>query len=112
MDLFFLHRLTIFTSIRLVKIMKLSETQIRRIASKISKSWAESSAIVFKADKEQIVERIIRIIRADLDREAGLDREVLAMMDQLERTHSGEFERYKMFPKLKKRLAEQKGIIL
>ena len=41
-----------------------------------------------------------------------LDAEVNRMMDDLEKQSSGEFQRYKMFPMLKKRLAKEKKIIL
>jgi hypothetical protein len=45
-------------------------------------------------------------------KESDLDHEVNRMMDELERQNPGEFQRYKMFPMLKKRLAKEKGIIL
>jgi len=41
-----------------------------------------------------------------------LDVEVNRLMDDLERQNPGEFQRFKMFPLLKKRLAKEKGIIL
>jgi hypothetical protein len=34
------------------------------------------------------------------------------MMDDLERQNPGGFQRFKMFPMLKRRLAKEKGIIL
>ena len=66
----------------------------------------------FKEKEEAVLERAFAIIKADFDREAALDREVNRMMDDLERQNPGEFQRFKMFPMLKKRLAKEKGIIL
>ena len=32
------------------------------------------------------------------------------MLDELEKTHAGQFERYKMYPLLKKKMAKKKGL--
>ena len=79
----------------------------------IFKGLKEQNAIEqFKEKEELVIERAFAIIKADFDREAELDREVNRMMDDLERQNPGEFQRFKMFPMLKKRLAKEKGIIL
>ena len=59
-----------------------------------------------------MLERATAIIRGDFQREQELDREVNRMLDELEAQNSGEFQRYRMFPMLKKRLAKEKGITL
>ena len=41
-----------------------------------------------------------------------IEKEVNKMLDQLERSHSGEFQRYKMYPILKQKLAKERKIIL
>ena len=68
--------------------------------------------IQFKEKEEVVMKRAQEIIRADFQREQELDQEVNRMMDDLEKKSSGEFQRYKMFPMLKKRLAKEKKIIL
>ena len=78
----------------------------------IFKELKESSIIEFKAKEEQVFARAISIVNGDFEREKDLDEEVNQMMDDLERQNPTAFQRYKMFPLLKKKLAEQKGIVL
>ena len=85
---------------------------MKRMAEAIFKSLKEQKVVTFKDKEETVLERATAIIRADYQREIELDREVNAMMDDLERQNPGAFQRYKMFPMLKKRLAKEKGIIL
>lgn len=68
--------------------------------------------VTLKDKEEKILRRAEELVKADYARETELDREVEAMMDDLERKNPGEFQRYKMFPLLKKRLAKEKGVIL
>lgn len=96
----------------LVKGMKISDRQIKRMADAVLKSLKDQKVIHFKVKEEEVLERAAAIIRADFDREAELDKEVNRMMDELERQNPGEFQRYKMFPLLKRRLAKEKGIVL
>lgn len=97
----------------LVKAMKMSDKQMKRMAAAIMKGLQEQNAIEqFKEKEELVLDRALAIIKADFEREAELDREVNKMMDDLERQNPGEFQRFKMFPMLKKRLAKEKGIIL
>ncbi len=96
----------------LVKAMKVSEKQMKRMADVILKGLKNQKVITYKAKEEDVLERATAIIRADYFRERELDSEVNRMMDDLERQNPGEFQRYKMFPMLKKRLAKEKGIIL
>jgi hypothetical protein len=99
--------------VSLVKGMRVSEKLMRRMALAIMKSLKEQNAIEqFKEKEEVVLERAFSLIKADFDREAELDREVNRMMDDLERQNPGEFQRFKMFPMLKRRLAKEKGIIL
>ncbi len=96
----------------LVKGMKVTEKSMKRMAAAILSGLKKQSVIQFKEKEEVVLERALAVIRADFAREQELDREVNKMMDDLERQNQGEFQRYKMFPMLKKRLAKEKGIIL
>jgi hypothetical protein len=96
----------------LVKGMKISEKQMKRMADAIIQSLKEQKVIQFKEKEEMVRERATALIRSDFAREAELDREVNRMMDDLERQNPGEFQRFKMFPMLKRRLAKEKGIVL
>lgn len=82
------------------------------MADAILRGLKAQNVIQFKEKEEVVLERAAAIIRSDYNREAELDREVNKMMDDLERQNPGEFQRFKMFPLLKKRLAKEKGIIL
>ncbi|MGE4133618.1 MAG: DUF507 family protein [Bdellovibrionales bacterium] len=93
--------------------MKVTEKQMRRMAEAIFRGLKEQKVIEqFKDKEENVLNRATAIIKADFDREMALDREVNRMMDDLERQNPGEFQRFKMFPLLKRRLAKEKGIIL
>lgn len=86
---------------------------MKRMANAIMDGLKKQQAIEqFKEKEEAVLQRALEIIKADFAREAALDQEVMRMMDELERQNPNGFERYKMFPMLKKRLAKEKGIIL
>lgn len=104
--------LTLKSGVTLVKVMKISDKQMQRMAKAILNGLKEQKVIVFKEKEEIVQERATSLIRGDFEREAQLDKEVNRMMDDLEKQNPGEFQRYKMFPLLKKRLAKEKGIIL
>ncbi len=96
----------------LVKIMRITDKQIKRLVTTILSELKASNTITLKADEAKVIQRAVDVIKADYQREQQLDRQVHMMMDDLERKNPGGFERYKMFPLLKKRLAKEKGIIL
>ncbi len=104
--------LTLLGENRLVKVMKLNKAQMNRIATKILQSLEENQAATLKTKPEALQARIVEFLISDIEKEAQLDKDVHKMMDDLESAGQGGFERYKMFPMLKKRLAKEKGIIL
>lgn len=92
--------------------MKLSAQQIQVLAEKILNQWKKQNLIVFKEDEKKVLARMIEILKEDYDREAALDKEVNEMLDQLEISNPGEFQRFKMFPILKQKLAKERKVIL
>ena len=96
----------------LVKAMKMTEKQMGRMAKAILNGLKTNQVIEFKVTEEKVLARATAIIAANFAAEGDLDKEVHRMMDDLERKGSGEFQRYKMFPMLKKRLAKEKGFVL
>lgn len=92
--------------------MKLSPTQTQKLVEKVFEAWKSHNVITFKEDEKKVFQRAIDVIKANYQKEAELDKEVNAMMDNLERSNPGEFQRYKMFPILKAKLAKEKKIIL
>lgn len=95
-----------------VKVMRMTDKQVQRLVHFVFKSLKDSENVEFKQKEDQVFDRAVAIIKEELQREVALDREVNAMMDDLERQNPGSFERYKMFPLLKKRLAKEKGMVL
>ena len=104
--------MTIGAVVRLVKDMKLNDKQIKRLVDAVIGELKESKQITFKVKEEEVYKRAIELVNGDLNKERELDMEVNRMMDDLEQQNAGEFQRYIMFPLLKKRLAKEKGIVL
>jgi len=85
---------------------------LRYLARLIVEEWKKVDTVQWKVDPEKAAAKIQAVLNEDLQKEKELDQEVHRMMEELEKTHSNQFERYKMYPLLKKKLAEKKGIIL
>jgi hypothetical protein len=92
--------------------MKLTPLQMQKLVEKVFDALKAQNIIQFKEDEKKVFARAIDAVKAEYQIEADLDREVNQMLDQLERTHGGEFQRYKMYPILKQKLAKEKKIIL
>lgn len=92
--------------------MKLTSPQIQALAQKVLAQWKKSNLAHLKVDEKVVLEKIESIVRGELQREVELEREVHAMLDQLERSHGGQFERHRMYPLLKNKLAKEKKVIL
>lgn len=92
--------------------MKLTPLQMQKLVEKVFENWKKNKVIVFKEDEKKVFARALEVIKADYQRESDLDREVHQMLDQLEKTNSGEFQRYKMYPILKQKLAKERKIVL
>lgn len=92
--------------------MKLTTSQIQRLSEKILNQWKTQNLITFKVDEKVVLKTIIDSITEDYRKEESLDREVMGMIDELQRQHGSEFQRHKMFPILKQKLAKERKIIL
>jgi len=92
--------------------MKLTPNQIQRLAEKIFNQWKSQNIVICKVDEKVVLEKIVAVIRADYEREAALDREVNKMIDDLEASNPGQFQRFKMFPLLKQKIAKERKVIL
>ena len=82
------------------------------LAQLIFEEWKKHNLVTWQAGEEEASSHIHHILSEDLNREKELEKEVNQMLDQLEKTHAGQFERYKMYPLLKKKIAKEKGIII
>jgi hypothetical protein len=92
--------------------MKLQPTQIERLVQNVFDRLKEQELIQFKISEKEVFARAVAHVTADFQREDDLVKEVHQMMDELEKQNPGGFDRRKMFPLLKLRLAKQKGIVL
>jgi hypothetical protein len=92
--------------------MRLQPPQIDRLVRNILDRLKEKNLIQYKAAEKDVLARAVELVTGDFKREDDLVREVHKMMDDLEKQNPGGFERHKMFPLLKQRLAKQKGIVL
>ncbi len=92
--------------------MKITQKQIESLVEQIIKSWKESHIITFKESELKVRDTAVQHIMKDYQKELELDKEVAAMLDQLERSNSGQFERHKMLPILKKKLAKEKKVVI
>lgn len=92
--------------------MKLTTSQIQRLAEKILNQWKSQNVITLKVDEKTVLATMINALMNELKKEEQLEIDVKALMDQMERQHEGEFQRHKMFPMLKQKLAKERKIIL
>ena len=91
--------------------MKMSPPQMNALALKVFEQWKQAGVRV-KTDDKTLLEKMVAIIRAELQRDVDLERDVNQMLDQLERSHNGQFERHKMYPMLKNKLAKERKLVL
>lgn len=92
--------------------MKLTPLQMQKLVEKIFDALKKQNIIQFKEDEKKVFARAIEAVKSEYQKEADLDKEVNQMLDQLERTNAGEFQRYKMYPILKQKLAKERKVIL
>ena len=85
---------------------------MQKLVEKVFDHLKKQNVIIFKEDEKKALARALEVVKADYQREGDLDRDVNAMLDTLERTNAGEFQRYKMFPILKQKMAKERKIIL
>ncbi len=92
--------------------MKISNQHLEVIVNKVLKSWKDQNVIQFKVDEKKVYSRLVEALRTDYQKELDLEKEVNKMLDDLERSNSGQFQRFKMYPMLKQKLAKEKKVIL
>lgn len=94
------------------KMMKLTTSQTQRLAEKILNQWKSQNLITFKVDEKQVLRVIVETLVSDFKREEDLDKEVYLMLEKIESEHGEGFQRGKMFPLLKQKIAKERKIIL
>ena len=92
--------------------MKLTPLQLQKIVTKVFDTWKEHNVVTFKEEEKKVFARAVASLQGEIQKEIELEREVNRMLEELERKHGGEFQRHKMFPMLKQKLAKEKKVIL
>jgi hypothetical protein len=104
--------LTLGTLLPLVKDMKLTKSQIERLVRQVLEELKTTKIMTIKVPEDKVFRRACELIEQEYEVESQLERQVNKMLDDLERQNPNGFQRSKMFQMLKKRLAQEKGIIL
>ncbi|MGE0631198.1 MAG: DUF507 family protein [Pseudobdellovibrionaceae bacterium] len=92
--------------------MKLTPAQMKALVEKVFNEWKKADEVIFKDDEKKVFDRAVEHIKSDYKKIEDLEKEVNGMLDELERSNTGEFQRYKMFPLLKTKLAKERKIVL
>lgn len=92
--------------------MRWTQNLSQYLSQILLREWKKAQLPKWQANEEEIANYIHHILSEDLNKEKEVEKEVESMLDNLEKSHAGQFERYKMYPLLKKKIAEKKGVIL
>lgn len=92
--------------------MRLNQFQIESLCKKIMSGFEEKNLVGLREGKEKTLKRMIEIIETDYNEEKTLENEVNIALDRLEKQETEGFDRHKMFKMMKKKMAEEKGMIL
>ena len=93
--------------------MKLSTSQIQRLAEKVLQQWKSQNLITFKVDEKVVLQTLKDTLTNDFRREEELDREVFTMIEKIIEEHGDQsMQRGKMFPMLKQKLAKERKIVI
>jgi hypothetical protein len=93
--------------------LRITDDQVRRIAAAILSRWKAKGLIRPKAADEAIVAGMAGEIRKDIQREAELDREAEALLEQhIRKIGDTQANTRVLFQKIKERLAKDRGVVL
>lgn len=92
--------------------MRLNTFQIESLGKKIINELGEKNVLTFREGKEEAIRRAIEIIAEDYEMEKELEVEVNKALDKLEAQGTDGFDRHKMFKMMKRKLADEKRVVL
>lgn len=75
-------------------------------------SLEEKRIVSFREGREKALKKAIETLENDYEEEKKLELEVNSALDRLEKQQTEGFDRHKMFKMMKKKMAEEKGMIL
>ena len=91
--------------------MRWSSHHTHWLARSFAKAFQDQKWIELQTDSTTLTKVIDEVITKNFQEEKTLEEEVRKMMDHLEQENAS-FDRQKMYPLLKNKLAEKKGMIL
>jgi hypothetical protein len=92
--------------------MRFTSQDFQRLAERVLDQWKKQNVVVFKADEKAVLASAVKALAKDYQKELDLDIEVRKMLDDLERSNPGGFQRHKMSQLLKQKLAKEKKVVL
>ena len=92
--------------------MKMTQNHIESLVRRVLLELEKKKLIQFNKTKEAVLNKGKEIILADFSKEEELEKEVLRMLDDIEKDQTDQFERHRMFKMLKKKIADERGIVL
>lgn len=92
--------------------MKLTTLQMTAIVQKVFDALKKNNIIIYKDDEKKVFARALKAIQDDYQKELDLEKEIVRMLDDLERQNPGGFQRHKMYQLIKPKLAKEKKVIL
>ncbi len=92
--------------------MRLTESQIRRVAGVLVRALSDQAGVSFKAPAEKIQSRIEAIIRVNLEEEQALETEAQRLLAAQVKNAPAGIDQHRLLQMIKKKLAEDRGIPL
>ena len=92
--------------------MHLKRTQIEYVARLFVETLKNDKRVTFHGNEEEIKNRVIMMIQANIDEERKLDDTAEKLLVQHRRSMTMEIDENKAFAMIKKQLAKEKGFIL
>lgn len=93
--------------------MRLAIEQIEKISKMILENLKQKELIIFKADEEVVLKRVVEIFAGDMKAEDDLDREVENIIKQHQNEiDKGRMDYRKMFSMIKNKLVKERGIVI
>ena len=89
--------------------MSLNDEQIRRLADAALTALIERGGATLKVERGQVIAKIVAVVEADRQVEAGLDRQTEKLLAAHLRGGRGEVDERKLFTMIKKKLADDQG---
>ena len=92
--------------------MKMTQNHIDSLVRRVLLPLEKGGHITFNKTKEAILAAGKEIINKDFEKEAELEKEVMKMVEALEAEQGENFDRHRMFKMMKKKVADERGIVL